>query len=197
MERREPGRTKGIVLPLLFCFVLLACQSPEKTTRAKKYFNAEQANIRTQRGITYLGKEPLSGTVFSLDAAGDTILLVPYLNGKENGIAKAWYRKKQLKEIRYFVNGKKEGRHYGWHENGKPRFEYFFRNDEFNGSFKEWLPDGTLLLNLNFENGHENGLQQTWFADGKIKSNYIIKNGRRYGLLGTKNCVNVSDDIPR
>ena len=32
-------------------------------------------------------------------------------------------------------------------------------------------------------------------VDKKNKSNYIIKNNRRYGLLGTKNCVNVSDDL--
>ena len=25
--------------------------------------------------------------------------------------------------------------------------------------------------------------------------NYVIKNNRRYGLLGTKNCINVSDSI--
>ena len=38
-------------------------------------------------------------------------------------------------------------------------------------------------------------MQQFWYNDGEIKSNYIIKNKRRYGLLGTKNCVNVSNSI--
>jgi antitoxin component YwqK of YwqJK toxin-antitoxin module len=48
---------------------------------------------------------------------------------------------------------------------------------------------------LNYQKGHEEGEQKWWYDNGKIKANYIIKDGRRYGLLGTKNCINVSDSI--
>jgi antitoxin component YwqK of YwqJK toxin-antitoxin module len=48
---------------------------------------------------------------------------------------------------------------------------------------------------MNYVMGHESGAQQQFYTDGKIKANYTIIDGRRYGLLGTKNCVNVSDSI--
>lgn len=224
MERREPGRTNEkpkMEIPNLeilnaitrfnpgvrvlgsrnFLFgiflLLAACGAPLKNSRATRFYNSDKENIRTKAGVTYLGAQPLTGIVFALDANGDTCMLVPFVAGKENGIATAYYCKGKLKEVRTFVNGKKTGRHFGWYENGRPRFEYHYSNDEFDGTYKEWLPDGRLLLSLNFENGHESGLQQTWFENGEIKSNYIIKNARRYGLLGTKNCATVEDSIPR
>ena len=52
-----------------------------------------------------------------------------------------------------------------------------------------------IIKSLNYTNGQESGHQQLWYDNGEIRSNYIIKNDRRYGLLGTKNCVNVSDSI--
>ena len=50
-----------------------------------------------------------------------------------------------------------------------------------------------IIKSFNYVNGYENGSQKLWFNNGEVKSNYVIKNNRRYGLLGTKNCVNVSD----
>jgi hypothetical protein len=38
-------------------------------------------------------------------------------------------------------------------------------------------------------------MQTWWYDNGKVKSNYRIIEGRRFGLLGTKNCINVSDSI--
>jgi antitoxin component YwqK of YwqJK toxin-antitoxin module len=197
MEPRAPGRIRPIaafVLPFLF---FIACEPAAKTISKPMKYDASRTDIRTRGGITRIGQEPLSGIVYALGTNGDTELVIPYENGREHGMAKAFYPNGRLKEIRYFVHGKKEGRHYGWYENGARRYEYFFSADEYNGPYREWLPDGRLLLSLNFLAGHENGLQQTWFEDGTVKSNYIIKNGRRYGLLGTKNCVNVADSVPR
>lgn len=154
-----------------------------------------QVQIVPREGIHYIGGEPVSGIVFSTNAKGDTLFKVPFMNGKENGIAKFFYSKNQLREERFFVNGWKEGTHRGWYENGKPMFEYHFQNDMFEGSYKEWFPNGRLFRNMNFEKGQESGHQQSWSADGRIKMNYIIQDNRRYGLLGTKNCKNVSDSV--
>ena len=62
------------------------------------------------------------------------------------------------------------------------------------GQIKFGLKSGLLIEEGNFKEGYEFGVQKTWYLNGKVKSNYIIKNNRRYGLLGTKNCVNVSNE---
>ena len=48
---------------------------------------------------------------------------------------------------------------------------------------------------MNYIKGKEVGRQQLWYDDGGVRSNYVMLNNRRYGLLGTKNCVNISDEI--
>jgi len=48
---------------------------------------------------------------------------------------------------------------------------------------------------MNYKNGYEDGRQEQYYDNGKVKANYIMMSGRRYGLLGTKNCVNVTDSV--
>jgi antitoxin component YwqK of YwqJK toxin-antitoxin module len=48
---------------------------------------------------------------------------------------------------------------------------------------------------MTYRKGYEDGLQQQFYESGKVKANYMMLDGRRYGMLGTKNCVNVSDSI--
>ena len=91
--------------------------------------------------------------------------------------------------------GKKEGIHIGYWEDGSLAFEYNLKDDEYNGSLKEWNRNGQIIKSFNYVNGYENGSQKLWFDNGEVRSNYVIKNNRRYGLLGTKNCINVSDSI--
>ena len=57
------------------------------------------------------------------------------------------------------------------------------------------VKNGKLIEELNYLYGYENGSQKVWYLNGKIKSNYVIKNSRRFGLLGTKNCVNTSEEV--
>ena len=73
--------------------------------------------------------------------------------------------------------------------------QYQFESDEYQGTCKEWNEKGLLVKQMNYHQGHELGSQKWWYDNGKIKANYIIQNGRRFGLLGTKNCINVTDSI--
>jgi len=72
---------------------------------------------------------------------------------------------------------------------------YQFEDDEYEGTCREWNESGRLITEMNYHRGYESGSQKVWYDNGKIKSNYVMESGRRYGLLGTKNCVNVSDSI--
>jgi len=84
-----------------------------------------------------------------------------------------------------------------WWEDGQLQSSFLFKDDEYEGECSEWNDKGILIRRMHYARGHESGAQQQWYDDGSIRSNYVIIKGRRFGLLGTKNCVNVSDSLDR
>ncbi len=170
---------------------------PEKPAHtAFQLLNKEKTNTKFVSGLLMENNQPFSGTLFTLfGGTTDTAETSTYLTGKENGEWKKFYPSKKIREIRYFTNGQKTGEYKAWWENGQKQLDYFFVTDEYEGTCREWNDEGLLTKVMNYKQGHEDGQQQWWYDNGKVKANYIIKDGRRYGLLGTKNCVNVSDSI--
>jgi antitoxin component YwqK of YwqJK toxin-antitoxin module len=160
-----------------------------------KYIRATDPLFGNRQDTVLYKNEKFSGIKYMLYPNGDSMFVTPYLNGLEEGYSKKWYPNKQLSEERLYINGKKEGIHKGWWEDGKPKFIFAISNDAYTGEFKEWNSNGLLVKVFHYKNGQEEGRQQLYFDDGTVKSNYIIIEGRRYGLLGTKNCINVSDSI--
>lgn len=195
MEHRAPFLNK--------LFVLLACiiggckapsvkESPLKNILLKK----NDTSLHIVNGILLEKGKPFNGTLFTVfEGSTDTAELESYFDGKEHGEWKKFYPGSIKKEKRYFTNGQKTGEYIAWWPNGQIQLDYYFVADEYEGTCKEWNEAGLLTKIMNYKNGYENGHQQWWYDNGKIKANYIIKDGRRYGLLGTKNCVNVSDSI--
>jgi hypothetical protein len=182
----------------LLLLILSACKPKAVQPPAPNavMINSNSAGLKMANGILLLNAAPFTGKIFSLFASTtDTAEISAYLNGRENGEWKKYYPANQLKEKRYFTNGEKSGEYIAWWENGKPQLQYFFQKGEYNGTCREWNSNGKLTRILNFKLGHEEGLQQWWYDNGKIKANYIVRDGRRFGLLGTKNCINVSDSI--
>jgi antitoxin component YwqK of YwqJK toxin-antitoxin module len=152
--------------------------------------------IRNLNGIMLLDGQPFQGVLYLLyPATTDTAEISSYLNGKENGEWRKYFPAAVLKEKRVFINGKKEGEWIAYWENGEKQLLCHFKDDEYEGTCKEWNQAGFLVKQMNYKKGHEDGPQQWWYDNGKIKANYVILDGRRYGLLGTKNCVNVSDSV--
>ncbi len=182
---------------LFFLGVLCGCDAPkEKVITASKFVNADTSILTNVNGLLMDKNEPFSGTLFALfPETKDTAYLASYLDGKEHGEWKKFYTNHQLKEKRYFENGQKTGEFIAWWENGQKQLAYTFADDEYQGTCKEWNTEGRLVRIMNYDKGYEEGVQQWWYNNGKIKANYVIKGGRRYGLLGTKNCVNVTDSI--
>ena len=183
---------------IFFLFIIAAgCNSsgkPENTSSVM--VNKDEKNLFWVNGVLVFNQQPFNGTVYSLfSSTADTMTLENYLSGKENGEWKIFYPSGKLKEKRYFEQGKKTGDYICWWENGNKQLHYLFRDDEYEGTCREWNEQGRLTKVMNYKKGHEDGPQQWWYDNGKIKANYIIRNGRRYGLLGTKNCINVSDSI--
>ena len=186
------ARSQSSALIVVF---VTACLFSCSRNEPKQFYNSADPDVRSHRGITYLKTTPVTGVVFTLNDAGDTLVVCSYTEGKPDGVERQYWNKDQVRSIRYYTAGWKTGEHRGWYANGKPSFVYHFTDDMFDGNQKEWLENGQLYSDLNFERGTEIGLQRMWYADGTIKANYIVKNNRRYGLLGTKNCINTADSV--
>ena len=178
----------------LLLLVIFGCIDLD--SKEVKSFNVEIFDFNSKNGIFFKNKTPFTGRVFKLHENGlDTVYIQSYFKGVKNGQFVRFYPKNRIFEKRNYINGKKEGIHIGYWEDGSLAFKYNLKDDEYNGSLKEWNRNGQIIKSFNYVNGYEKGSQKLWFDNGEVRSNYVIKNNRRYGLLGTKNCINVSDSI--
>lgn len=192
MERRAQLPVKWLMLLILFS----ACFPEYQTPSEWKWYNEEDIALQNDAGIRKVNSKPFTGIVYSfIPGTTDTLAVACFINGREDGEWRRYYANQQLAERRYFSKGKKAGIFEGWWPNGKRRLLYYFNNGEYDGNCKDWNDKGKLMSSMNYRNGYENGLQQQFYENGKVKANYVMTDGRRYGLLGTKNCVNVSDSI--
>jgi hypothetical protein len=200
MERLVRLRYNG----LLLCMGLLAaCQQPRQQLSPEADLSTPTVAITDsalgmRQGRVWYAANPFSGTVYALHPGGrDTAFIKQYLHGLEHGCWKQFYPSGRLREIRYFGQGQKTGTLTGYWENGQRMLQYHFEQGEYQDTCYEWAANGTLIKKMHYQNGQEAGQQQLFYDNGQIKSNYIIRHGRRYGLLGTKNCINVKEAIPK
>jgi antitoxin component YwqK of YwqJK toxin-antitoxin module len=183
------------LLSSVFVLLLVAACSNDSQNRYKQYNHASIKPLISD-GILVWNQQPFTGIIYSLDSlTKDTLEIVCFKEGKEEGEWKQFYSGGKLKERRYFKDGKKVGLLASWWPNGNRKWAYHFKDGEYEGECKEWNPAGLLVKRMHYVNGYEEGLQQFYYDNGKVKANYTMIGGRRYGLLGTKNCVNVSDSI--
>jgi antitoxin component YwqK of YwqJK toxin-antitoxin module len=173
-----------------------ACFSGNHQEKKSRWYNEQSITLQNVNGIHMLGNAPFTGTVYSLTPeTKDTIAVGSFLNGLEDGEWRQYFSNRQLMERRYYTGGKKTGQYEGWWPNGTRRLLYHFRNGEYHDNCSDWNDKGTLVKSMNYAYGYESGLQQQFYDNGKVKANYVMIDGRRYGLLGTKNCVNVTDSV--
>jgi antitoxin component YwqK of YwqJK toxin-antitoxin module len=173
-----------------------APENPVPISVPTSLLNKSEQQITMSNRLLVINDSAFNGTLFTLfPNSKDTAAIEYYLDGKEHGEWRKYYSSNKIKERRFFTNGQKTGEYIAWWENGNKQLQYLFVADEYEGTCKEWSETGFLNKIMKYKKGHEEGQQQCWYDNGKIKANYIIKDGRRYGLLGTKNCINVSDSI--
>jgi antitoxin component YwqK of YwqJK toxin-antitoxin module len=189
----HPAQFRGKFLILMILFS--SCFNREQKTDLTM-FNSETVKLHLDNGIVMQNDKPFTGYVYTLAAnKKDTVEITGFNNGREHGLWKKFYPNGRIMETRYFNNGKKAGTYYAWWPNGVMKLAYHFANGEYNGVCREWTEQKMLVKEMHYKDGYEEGGQKAFYNDGKIKANYVIIKGRRYGLLGTKNCVNVTDSV--
>lgn len=193
MERQ--GRQR-INLLLGFLLFLFSCNKVHENRNPYQYNTvlAKEVTYKPYKGKFYVNGERFSGSIYWTYPNNDTLRVKRYCNGVKEGQWSRYYSNGSLEEVRFYRNGKKEGKQIGYFPSGKIHFITFFENDLYEGNAKAWTIQGRLIKDQNYHLGKENGAQKVWYDNGKVKANYIIKEGRRYGLLGTKNCINVSNE---
>lgn len=191
-------RLHNKILIMLFIALAFGCNLQEKEQPLTLKLNGADVNFTSQNGIIFHQQKPYTGYIFTLfPNQKDTAMITGFFNGREHGTWKKFYPDGSLQEMRVYHNGKKVEKYNAYWENGKKKLSYSFKNDEYEGLCREWNRNGILIKSMHYNKGYEEGEQKMFFDDGKIRSNYVIVNGRRYGLLGTKNCINVSDSIKK
>lgn len=194
-------------MKIILCFTLIlmwSCNLSKekefvdlKAPKIPKIYVSNKSKVLSFRSDTaFVNNKPYTGFIYELGATtNDLIASSGYVNGLLSGVQKKWYKGYVLREERYYLNGAKNGKQIAYWENGKRKFEFIAKNDSYEGELKEWNISGNLIHLANFKDGQEDGIQKMWYDNGKIRANYVMRKGKRYGLLGTKNCVNVSDSI--
>jgi antitoxin component YwqK of YwqJK toxin-antitoxin module len=172
-------------------YVFSSCQQPQVALPLLSLNAAAHAEDFLQNnGKFYFRGKPYTGVVYTLFSNGDTAMIMPYENGKENGLVHKYYAKNKIAEERLYEMGGKAGVHRGWFPNGRLQFEYHFKNDEYEGEATEWYETGVKYRRFNYLQGHEDGRQQMWWPDGSVRANYVVKDGEQFGLIGRKLCIN-------
>jgi antitoxin component YwqK of YwqJK toxin-antitoxin module len=195
LERRVRSVVRFTFLVFFSCAIFSCTEKTTITEESQVLLPADDQNFKNNNGLLLYDHKNFSGTLYSVYPNGDTSALSSYKQGLPHGKWQQFFQGGSLIELRYFDNGKKTGDFTRWWENGKMQSFYVFEDDEYHGTCREWNIQGMLVREMNYRKGHEEGMQTWWYDNGKIKSNYRIIEGRRYGLLGTKNCINVSDSI--
>lgn len=181
-------------------FVLCGCDNKagHSFQKAMKRYNAKDIPLQNEAGIFIYNHQRFTGTVYALlPNQKDTLAIGSFIDGKEDGEWRRYFTAVQLMEKRFYSAGIKVGVYEAWWPNGSRRLVYHFAGGEYEGTCKDWAENGILISEMTYHQGHEEGPQKQYYDNGKIKANYVMQNGRRYGLLGTKNCVNVSDSVFR
>jgi antitoxin component YwqK of YwqJK toxin-antitoxin module len=187
MRGRAPRHLAGLILTVASVVV----SPPTATAIPDQQIDASR--LRMVGAVLLLDGTPFSG--YAIEHEGSTLRRrTPLLDGREHGLAEAWYPNGVRRYARTYVNGLREGVHYGFWSDGGLQFAYRYENGLNEGEQVAYYRNGVRSESLHFHEGREEGSQRTWNGEGRLTSNYSIVNGRRYGLVGRMDCVSVRSE---
>lgn len=180
------------LLSLVIFFVGCTTALPEPVTKLPPatFVESTDTALHNLNGTWMMHGEKYSGYIVEKDSGIKTGEL-PVVDGRENGIAREWYKSGAQKQELCFVNGNREGSSQGWYENGTQSFKYFFHDDKYEGEQDTWFESGHKWQSLHYVKGYEEGKQKSWNDSGRLIDNFTVKNGKLYGVIGRYDCMSV------
>jgi len=79
------------------------------------------------------------------------------------------------------INGKKEGVWKAWFEDGQLEYEGHYKEGKRHGIWKRWFEDGQLRYERNYKEDKWHGIHKGWFEDGQLQYEGHYKEGKRHG----------------
>ena len=182
---------ESFVMRYLFVFFLVSMSS---IVLCQNRYHVDKTTFALEESVVYLKHDmkPINGVLYC--NYGD---IGRYINGKIDGVHRAWYDNGQIRLEVNCNEGIPIGLSKGWHKNGQIKFEYYFKDGYRYGLCKEWFENGQLHKELNYnkfllhsrywykngqlkkerEDKDGNGSCKEWYENGRLRQKYDIEDG--------------------
>jgi antitoxin component YwqK of YwqJK toxin-antitoxin module len=149
---------------------------------AVQFFGQERINIafkvEGEDGLSYYNDEPITGIVYLDFFNGYRSYEAFFLNGKQNGLTRAWHSN-GLSQIEYNLsNGKKDGIQREWYDNGQLLIFENYKDGKREGKFTEWYKNGKLKFEAFYINDLKDGNRRRWYENGQLMFESIYSNDK-------------------
>jgi antitoxin component YwqK of YwqJK toxin-antitoxin module len=128
------------------------------------------------------------GASILYDIYGKAIKELKYSN--DNLLEEIWYQyydSGELKQLNTYINGKVNGIEKAYFKNGNLQWEVNIVDNKVDGTYKEYFPTGELKHIALYKNGKEDGLSKQYFKEGGLSWEFYYQDGKR---LRTKQYFN-------
>ena len=140
-------------------------------------------------------KQPITGIFKEKQFDSDKIrLIIPYKNGKEDGLLKSYYPSGKLNSEMPYKNGKEEGQQKDYYESGKIKTISTYKNNMLNGTQKWYYENSQLKAEYNFKDDIGIDTVKAYYENGKIfaEVSFVggnLKGGKKYDKDGNEKKV--------
>lgn len=112
--------------------------------------------------------------VRSIDSSGDP-LIMPYIDGRLEGIALSFFNNGQIKAAYTYKQGQRNGTFITFHEDGSEEMSGYYQNNQLQGTLKNCYQSGITRSITSYEHDVKNGPFTTFNQDGRLfsASSYI------------------------
>jgi len=127
-------------------------------------------------------KEPITGIFKEKQFDSDAIrLMIPYKNGKEDGVLKSYYPSGELNSEMPYENGGKEGIQKDYYKSGKLKTTTTYKSNMLNGTQKWYYESKQLKAEYTFKDDIGVGIVKAYYENGKLYAEVHFKGGNLKG----------------
>ncbi|MCO5232954.1 MAG: toxin-antitoxin system YwqK family antitoxin [Chitinophagales bacterium] len=163
----------------VFPIILFSCNQKKTITIKNKIFDNQFEIYEVLKS----DKKTKEGPYYRINALGDTIEKVNYMEGKMEGQRILYYPNGQVEIVENYINNQYNGPYQSFYENGSPKQFGTFKDGQFESELKTYYqePAGQLKESVWMSKGVENGPIKIYFTNGQLKESYSYKDGIKEG----------------